>query len=129
MSYCRWSSNDYQCDIYCYESVGDFFAIHVAGNRIVFCEPLPPPVEFKQGDFDAWLARDRAVMDIIERSERVAIGLPHDGESFDEPDAEAAANRLEYLKNLGYSVPQFAIDALREEAATPSEAGQLPTEA
>ena len=44
------------------------------------------------------------------------IGLPHDGDSFDDADQEACADRLEYLKGLGYVVPQYAIDALREEA-------------
>lgn len=44
------------------------------------------------------------------------IGLPHDGESFNDKTPGDCANRLEYLRELGYKVPQHAIDALREEA-------------
>ena len=44
------------------------------------------------------------------------IGLPEDGETFNDATAEECADRLEYLRALGYRVPQYAIDALREEA-------------
>ena len=36
MSYCRWSSDDFQCDVYVYESVAGGFVTHVAANRVVF---------------------------------------------------------------------------------------------
>lgn len=44
------------------------------------------------------------------------IGLPHDGEDFDDDTPDECADRLEHLRALGYRVPQYAIDALREEA-------------
>jgi hypothetical protein len=44
------------------------------------------------------------------------IGLPEDGETFYDATAVDCADRLEYLRALGYQVPQYAIDALREEA-------------
>lgn len=122
MSYCRWSTDDYQCDVYCYEDVGGFFAIHVAGNR------LTPPAETRPPDIGAWwergaeghaqfMDREDAIEAWLATGERKPIGLPHDGEMFEEPDESACADRLEYLRGLGYNVPQFAIDALREEAA------------
>ena len=43
------------------------------------------------------------------------IGLPEDGETFNDATAEDCAARLEYLRALGYRVPQYAIDALRDE--------------
>jgi hypothetical protein len=52
----------------------------------------------------------------VEKAERKPIGLPHDGETFDDPTASDAADRLQMLKDSGYNVPQYAIDALREEA-------------
>ncbi len=119
MSYCRWSSDDYQCDIYCYESV-DGFEIHVArARRVMDCE-LPPRVPFDADQMDEWMARDRVVQSWVSRAELQPIGLPHDGESFRESDPGAAADRLQFLQSLGYHVPQYAIDALREEAAEDS---------
>ena len=116
MSYCRFSTDDFACDVYVYEDCGGGFTTHVAGNRVVPVEPLPAKVPFDKDHFAEWIARDRAVMAILERSPRTAIGLPHDGGSFNDPDAGACADRLESLKALGYNVPQFAIDALRQEA-------------
>jgi hypothetical protein len=46
------------------------------------------------------------------------IGLPHDGESFLDGSPSDCADRLEGLRALGYTVPQYAIDELREEAAS-----------
>jgi len=123
MSYCRFSTDDYQCDVYCYESVGDFFAIHVAGSRYVYDEPLPPRIPFDQEHLKEWIERDRVVMSMVSRARLEPIGLPHDGESFDEPTAAVAAERLEYLRDLGYRVPQGAIDALRAEVSEDTSNG------
>lgn len=34
MSYCRWSSDNWKCDLYCYEDANGYIT-HVADNRIV----------------------------------------------------------------------------------------------
>lgn len=39
----------------------------------------------------------------------------HDGQRFHDATACEAAVRLQGLKNMGYLVPQYAIDALRHE--------------
>jgi hypothetical protein len=117
VSYCRWSSDDYQCDVYVYEDVCGGFTTHVAGGRYVFKEPLPPPVSWDPQNMQAWFDRHDKVTQMVEDAETQAIGLPHDGESFNDDTAEECANRLEALRALGYNVPQYAIDALREEAA------------
>ncbi len=117
MSYCRFSNDDYQCDVYCYEDVTGGFTTHVAGNRPVLDGTLPPPVPFTQENLEAWHARHEKVMAWVETAERVRIDLPHNGECFNDPDAASAADRLQMLKEIGYNAPQYAIDALREEAA------------
>ena len=63
-----------------------------------------------------WLKRHLKVTEMCEDSELIPIGLPHDGEYLTAPDAESAAEVLEYLKKVGYNVPQYAIDALHDEA-------------
>lgn len=116
MSYCRWSSDDHQCDVYVYDDVHGGITTHVAGKRRVFADALPPPIPFDKEHLNEWLERHHKVNDMLDRSELVAIGLPHDGESFNDPDAASAADRLESLRTIGYSVPQYAIDALREDS-------------
>lgn len=131
MSYCRWSSDDYQCDVYVYDSVGDFVAIHVAGNRTAPIQPPLPHVgrwwERGEEGMAAFSEREQRLMAWLETAPRLPIGLPHDGESFEMEDAAAAADKLEYLRGLGYNVPQYAIDALREEAAAESAASGAST--
>ncbi len=120
MSYCRFSSNDFQCDVYVYASVGDFIAIHVAGSRVTPDTPPPPSIGdwWARGEagVEDFMARDKAVQAWLATAERKPIGLPHDGQSFQEPDEAAAADRMEALRAAGYNVPQAAIDALRDDA-------------
>ena len=117
MSYCRFSCNDFQSDIYCYEHVGGFFAIHVACNRPVWGDKLPPEEDYTQENIEAWVKRHNRVMEMLDDIPREDIGLPHDGERFCEPTAQAALERLLELRDIGYNVPQHAIDGLKEDAA------------
>jgi hypothetical protein len=112
MSYCRWSSDDFQCDVYVYAS-DQGYTTHVAGRRPAFAKPLPPLADYP----DAWFVRHEVVRRMVEVAELVDIGLEHDGESFYDYTPDECAERLEYLRSCGYNVPQYAIDELREEAA------------
>ena len=119
MSYCRWSSDDFQCDVYVYADVRGGWTTHVANRRVAYAEPLPPPVRAVPGDrdsVDAWLERHRLVTAMRDAAELVPIGLPHDGDNFTDDTPGECADRLESLRALGYNVPQYAIDTLREEA-------------
>lgn len=111
MSYCRWSSDDLQCDVYVYESAGGWFT-HVAGRRHVLPDHLPPPADTTE----EWARRHLVVRKRLERAVMVEIGGPHDGERFTDSTPGECADRLEYLRTCGYNVPQYAIDELREEA-------------
>lgn len=47
MSYCRWSSMNWMCDVYVYEDVGGGWTTHVAGRR----RALPPIPDLAFGSF------------------------------------------------------------------------------
>jgi hypothetical protein len=121
MSYCRFSSNDYQCDVYVFASANGY-TTHVAASRVVFARPLPPPVVFSEANIDAWVGREFEVNSIVEISGRKPLTLPLAGRSFDDESASVCADRLEKLRSLGYRVPQHAIDSLREDAAAVDDA-------
>lgn len=112
MSYCRWGSDDYQCDVYAYES-GRGIQIHVGKGRYVFKEPLPPRVDLS--DTKAYLARHQKVMEMCKESDTVPIGGPHDGESHIFEDWEDAIAYMEMLRAAGYRFPDSALDAMRDE--------------
>ena len=112
MSYCRWSSDDFQCDVYVYESP-EGFVTHVASSRVVFSKPLPPPVDMR--NVAEFLECQNKVMEMVDTADRKPIGLPHDGQDFLDATPGDAADTLKMLMAEGYRVPQYAIDALLEE--------------
>lgn len=113
MSYCRWSSDDSQCDVYVYEDVMGCFTTHVACNRKTLSrDQIPDPVPFDKNNIEAFMVRQEKVRKLLENIESKPIGLEHDGETFNDPDARSCADRLIILRNCGYNVPQYAIDAL-----------------
>lgn len=124
MSYCRWSTDDFLCDLYVYESCEGGWDIHVAGIRRVYHKPLPPrdprsfPVNGSRGRQRQWVRRlvrrNRAVDRWPRHTKR--IGGPHDGESFNEPTIQDAIARCEALRAAGYRFPDFVLTDLREEA-------------
>lgn len=111
MSYCRFSTDDFQCDLYVCESVHDYFVIHVAKFTKSRC---PPKVSFD--DTAAWLERHQIVMAMLDDADRTDIGLPYDGETFDCADANECADKLQMLAEIGYRFPTEIIQELRDEA-------------
>lgn len=114
MSYCRFSSDDFQCDVYVYDSE-EGIVTHVArARRVVDTSTLPA---LNGNDVDAILRRHRELMRQFddESIPIVPIGLSEDGKSFVDDTPGEAADRLETLRAMGYRVPQHAIDVLREE--------------
>lgn len=121
VSYCRWSTDDFRCDVYVYADIDGGWTTHVAGNRVVFPEPMPDPVTlphpFDSEQWDAWWRRHQTVSAMVERATREPIGLPHDGETFNDPTPGECADRLNALAAAGYRVPAYVIADLREEEA------------
>ena len=113
MSYCRWSSDDWSSDIYCYESCNGGWDIHVASNRII--GDIPKSGHLFGKDMDAYMKIHRKQMKFLETAEHKDIGLEYDGEIFNESTPLLAAQRLIELRETGYIVPQYAIDALMRE--------------
>lgn len=127
MSYCRLSSDDFQCDVYVYAARWGW-QTHVAARRPVYTEPLPPQVELPGKDdpgweaaIEAWVKRHAEVMAAVDEAQHAEIGLPHDGASFVDDTPGECADRLESLRAIGYNVPQYAIDRLRREQAEIAE--------
>lgn len=116
MSYCRFSSDDFRSDVYCYESATGFI-IHVASNRYTPFPEMPEPVPLTHENVQQYLERHKRVRAILDGSPRESIGLSHDGDTLEYDTPGEAADALQRLKDEGYWVPDGTIDALREEEA------------
>lgn len=132
MAYCRFSTDDFACDVYVYADAGGTWTTHVAANKPTIDraglppEPAWPADGATEAAVLAWAeaaaARQAALHRLLDGAERRPIGLPHDGATFEDATPGACADRLEALRRLGYVVPQAAIDELRAEEA---EAGDV----
>jgi hypothetical protein len=113
MSYCRWSSEDFKCDVYAYEHCYGGYTTHVAGNRTV---GEIPKVDWN-ADTDILVAQHRAQMAFLETCERKDITLPHAGETFNDATLEEFRARLIGLKALGYHIPEYVFEQIDAEIA------------
>ncbi len=111
MSLCRWSSQNWMCDLYVYHHYLGFVSVNVAANRIVGDIPQEPLLS----DPD-WVVKHRAVMAFLKDAKRESIGLKYAGETHDFPDPKEAANFLKELRELGYKFPDDVIEDLNNDA-------------
>ena len=146
MSYCRFSSMNWMCDVYVYADVNGGWSTHIAGRRKMF--PPIPELPLSLFNFKGrWSKKKRKVIYPDRKTEIIAhawfwiwskwhrwvhqfsyslipfksLNLPHDGEYFTDNTAGECADRLERLRDIGYIVPQYAIDSLRGEAKETNE--------
>lgn len=119
MSYCRFSSADFDSDVYVYTSA-DGWVTHVASTRIEPIAEFPAPVDFEpREDEAAWaravIDRQRKIHAILDASPATPIGLPHDGSHFLDASPGDCAGTLSMLAGAGYRVPDDVIEDLRAE--------------
>lgn len=117
MSYCRWSTDDFRCDLYIYDSDRGT-EVHVTSGRYdIPDDAYPPPVSFMDVDINVWFERHKIVDDLIHEAETKHIGGPFDGKSFTFDTPSEAADWIEHeLAPLGiYRFPDDLVEALREE--------------
>lgn len=118
MSYCRFSTDDFRCDVYAYES-DNGFTIHVAGSRFVGDCPKLDRKAFPNDhiDTETLVAKAKALHDWIMTCKREPITIPGAGESFHEADLAAFKARLLDLRTLGFRFPDEVLAAVDAEIA------------
>lgn len=112
MAYCRWSSDNFQCDVYVYEDVKGGWTTHVAGSRRKYLYTLPPGLP---DDAEPLAAFKRWKLVMNAQHDLIGIDLPHAGETFNDPTPWACAQRLKELKSIGFNVPDGVIQELEAE--------------
>jgi hypothetical protein len=114
VSYCRWSSDDFKCDLYCYAS-SQGYTTHVANSRHIGDAPHLDWATLTSKDSAEFHKQYTEQMEWLSTAQREPIGLPYDGESFDDPDLESFLATVTMLRDAGYHVPPHVFDAIWEE--------------
>lgn len=112
MSYCRWSSDNYKCNIYAYESHRGY-EIHVASLQIV--EDIPPLPDITKVSLEEWSSAYHQQGKALDEATRVPIGLPSDGQSFVLEDLDAFEAWLRALREEGYHFPDYVFEVIANE--------------
>lgn len=113
MSYCRWSSMDFGCDLYCYEGDQGYMT-HVAVNRVV--GDVPKISAWREsGVMEDYLKEYKAQNDFLEVALREPIGLPYDGVTFCDSCLEDFMKTLQLLRKTGYIFPDYVLEGVQEE--------------
>lgn len=116
MSYCRFSSDNFRCDVYAYQSTHDDYVLHVASHRREADTPIPemPPNwwELPAEEMQAAMGRQD---DWLEHAPLVPINHPDAGESYRFASAEELYEKLLDLRSAGLRVPDFALEAVKED--------------
>lgn len=139
MSYCRWSSDFGECDVYVYEDVHGGWTTHVGSRRLK--QKVPDNIKNMYPEFgdpqwaEKYMNCEKAADEwrrTLKQNEKSSLTfgfpVPDDseyfdlkeigeeaGQSYNHPTPGECADNLVMLKNKGFNVPQYAIDALREE--------------
>jgi hypothetical protein len=119
MSYCRWSSMNWTCDLYCYADMTGGWTTHVAPRRRIDAVP-----DDRQEDFIGhkisiaeYTQLHRQQMIALQRIPFEPLRLPHAGETFHDSTLAEFKRRLLELRQLGYRFPDDVIDQIDAELA------------
>ena len=117
MSYCRFSTP--KCDVYAYESVGDFWQIYVASHRHRLWY-----------DLWLWINAKRIKVEGVKKPvllhRRYLFSLPHwvthkkiriklETDSFAEGTIRDFYSRMLWLKRKGYRIPEYVLENILME--------------
>ena len=118
MSYCRWSTDDMQCDLYIYDHCDGYISVNVATRRRVPKKPLPPQVMLTKQNVRAWSDREQYIRKECYGGdcEWVPVIEKWAGKSFAIAEHEEAAQLVEQMMLDGVVCPKELPLWLREEA-------------
>lgn len=117
MSYCRWSSDNWKCHLYCYEDVSGGWTTHIAGRKRIGTIPDDRMDDFMLGKITAeeFAKLHKVQMDALGELPFEDITLPHAGETFNDGSLEGFRDRLLSLRSIGYHSPDHVLEDVNRE--------------
>jgi hypothetical protein len=113
VSFCRWSSDDFCCDVYCYESALGGFDTHVASHKYLGDIPKLPDITTVTNE--EFLESYQKQTEFLKTAQVAPLGLPFDGECFNDETISELKERLVKLKECGYRIPDYVFQTIDDE--------------
>ncbi|MDP9037818.1 MAG: hypothetical protein M3O02_00925 [Acidobacteriota bacterium] len=113
--YCRWSDDNFSCQLYCYEDRDGGYATHVIARRPI--GDVPQVTALLMDDPCAFMEQVRAQIDFMLGAQYELLDLPFAGESFHDATLPEFRVRLDELRRVGYRFPQRVLDRVDGELA------------
>lgn len=108
MSICRWSDDDWKCDVYAYDS-GRGIEIHVAGFR--YLGDIPPAQHLiVQKKWNELSEAIRKQGEFLKNAQREKINGPYDGKSLHCVDMIEFREKMIMLREAGYRFPDHVLE-------------------
>jgi hypothetical protein len=123
--------------VYVYEHYTDGYVCHIAARKIVNLHEAPECPSFltyptnedgrlSDESIEDYMVKHRAWNEWLhEKAIHEDIGLEFDGKTFSTDTATDMGNQLKMLQDMGYQVPDYAIESLWEEGKENGEQGEL----
>ena len=115
MSYCRWSTDNFKCDVYAYESCYGGWQIYIASHRYEDGIPLVDNNLLIKEKTKEWTEQYIKQSKWLETAKFEPIGLPlDDGDIVCETLPDFLA-KMQEIKKAGYHIPDWVFDDIKEE--------------
>ncbi len=128
MSYCRFSTDCFRCDVYAYADVAGGWTIHVAARKRDIPADWRDPLEQMmdgldredEKDMEARIAEYRGRYAAMEELPWFTLSAPSAGMTFHEGSLEAFRERMVLLRAEGLRFPDDVFDEIDAEIAEAS---------
>jgi hypothetical protein len=109
MAYCRWSTEDFECEVYAYQDIAGGFTIHLASNRRLGSGTPPPSAcDLTTEEFltalDKWTTTNFAPLE-----------LPQAGDTIRVATLGEFLAQMQQLRKIGYQFPDYVLEDIQAE--------------
>ena len=110
MSFCRFSSEDFRCDFYAFESERGY-ELYIAASRIIW-DPPPNPLKNLHLEHDAWGELYHRYHEALDAAPREPVRHPAAGSHAVLPSLAGLRDRIALLTGQGLTAPPWLLPEL-----------------
>lgn len=118
MSYCRWSSDNFNCDVYAYESVYGGIEVNLANRRYKGEIPKVDDsllLSFTTENKELWQAQKKAQSYYLERCGTEPLQLKEKRKDYNVDTLQELYDSFLDLIECGYRIPGYVMENIKNE--------------